>query len=340
MKRNIPPVLLTEKRLGSLRDSVRTKSEPTLAAWVEVLRIAESELDRPAHVPEVWQVPWYYVQPEEHNRLKNVLRDDANASYAQALAYRITGETRFALSAIERLNSWSTQLKSMKTEEDSTLSFSNLFPAFIFAADILRRDAIWADSDKAAFCQFVRQKALPMNCMEKENNWGNWGLTLATACAAYLEDEDLLQQCASRWKFFIDTQIAEDGHLPHEVNRNEGRHGIWYSHFCLFPQTLAGEILRVNGIKVFDYESPEGRSLRDACDRLIPWIERPETFPYWKEEPERLVRVDYFSYFEILRVHWPDFRCDGLLKSARPMSAEHSAPFLTFTHGIELDSKG
>ncbi|HBR94021.1 MAG TPA: hypothetical protein DEA90_07630, partial [Opitutae bacterium] len=282
------------------------------------------------------RVPWYYVEPEAHNRLKNVLRDEANAAYAQALAYRMTDDPRFAHTAIRLINSWSTQLQSMSTEEDSTLAFSNLFPAFLFAADLLRGDALWADAEQTAFRKFVREQAIPMNCMHKENNWGNWGMLLVAASAAYLGDEELLQQCASRWKFFIDTQIAEDGHLPHEVDRNEGRHGIWYSHFALLPQTLTGEILRVNGIDVFDYTSPEGRCLRDACECLIPWIERPETFHYWKQDPADLVRVDYYSYFEILHAQWPDFPADKLLGQARPMSAEHSAPFLTFTHGVDL----
>lgn len=333
------PVFNTSERLETLRQNIQAKQEPTYTAWLQMLETAEAELGRDPQTPADWFVPWYYVQPEEHKIRKNGLRDDANAAYAQALAYRMTSEERFAKAAIRLLNFCGNQIKSMSKEEDSTLSFSNLFPAFIFAAELLRDDELWAQKDKFAFEQFLREKALPMNCMSHKNNWGNWGLVLAVACAAYLQDKELLQECAERWKFFTDTQIAEDGHLPHEVNRNEGRHGVWYSHFSLLPQTLAAEILCLNDIDLYDYESPTGKTLRDACVKLIPWIEKPESFHYWKGETKDLVRVDYYSYFEILRGRWPDFPADNLLRQGRPMCAEHSAPYLTFTHGVPLDSK-
>ncbi|MDA3875321.1 MAG: alginate lyase family protein, partial [Kiritimatiellae bacterium] len=265
-------VFVTNEKIDSLRTDIEAEKEPALSAWADVLSTAEAGLDRTPVVPSTWWVPWYYVQPEEHNRLKNGLRDDANTAYAQALAYRITGESRFAGSAIRLLNEWTGGIETMSKEEDSTLSFCNLFPAFIFAADLLREGDEWAEKDQERFKRFLRERALPMNCMEKENNWGNWGMLLVAACGAYLGDADLLNSCAARWTYMIDTQIAEDGHLPREVDRNEGRHGVWYSHFALLPQTLVAEILRVNGTDLFDYVSPEGRSLRLACERLIPWI--------------------------------------------------------------------
>lgn len=329
-------VLISAERINTLRGQLAAGAEPWSSAWPEVLRTAEAGLDLSPRVPATWRVPWYYVQPEDHNCLKNVLRDDANTAYAQALAFRITGETRFAQAALRLLNGWIEGLEAMSTEEDSTLSFSNLFPAFVFAAGLLRDRADWSDRDQEQFIKFLRERALPMNCMDHKNNWGNWGMLLVAVCAAYLRDAGLLEICAARWKSMIDSQIAEDGHLPHEVNRNEGRHGVWYSHFTLMPQTLTAEVLRVNGVDLFDYQSPEGRSLRQACTKLIPWIEKPASFPYWKGAPENLVRVDYFSYFEILRSRWTDFPVDRLLNKARPMTAEHSAPFLTFTHGTSL----
>ena len=99
------------------------------------------------------------------------------------------------------------------------------------------------------------------------------------------------------------------------------------------PQTLAAEILRVNGVDLFDYKSPQGHTLKQAFFRIAAWTETPATFPYWKGDPKELRGVDYFSYFEILNAHWPNDSASALLVKARPMSANHSAPFLTFTHG-------
>lgn len=331
-----PPIFITHDRLNSLRAKIDAKLEPTYSAWLQLKQTAESELNRTPKTPKDWFVPWYYVQPEEHQIRKNGLRDDANAAYAQALVYRMTGDVHFAQSAIMLLNHCSQQIHMMSQEEDSTLSFCNLFPAFIFAAGLLREEDLWAPSDQKDFEQFLQLRALPMNCMDHDNNWGNWGLVLVAACAAYLRDDTLMQTCAARWKFFIDTQIADDGHLLHEVNRNEGRHGIWYSHFALMPQTIAAEIIYLSGIDLYQYTSPSGKTLLDACSKLIPWIVKPESFHYWKGEAKDLVRIDYYSYFEILREHRSEFPVETLLRKARPMSAEHSAPFLTFTHGTSL----
>jgi len=339
MKTLSATVFVTDEKIDALRAALDAGADPARSAWPDVLRTAEDGLDRAPHAPDHWMVPWYYVQPEEHNRLKNVLRDDANTAYAQALAFRVTGERRFADAALRLLDGWVEGVDTMSREEDSTLSFSNLFPAFVFAADLLRDQGVWEEERRERFTRFLRERALPMNCMEKENNWGNWGMLLVAVCGAYLHDADLLESCAERWTFMIDTQIAEDGHMPREVDRNEGRHGVWYSHFALLPQTLVAEVLRVNGTDLFDYASPEGRTLRLACERLLPWIEDPASFPNWKGPAEELVRPDYYSYFEILRARWPDFPADDLLRRDRPMTAEHSAPFLTFTHGVPLENE-
>lgn len=332
--RNRPDVFVSEERIERLKEGVAKKQEPFYSAYESLVALADENLDRVPTVPGEWHVPGYYHDAEGHNTAKNGLRDDANIAYAHALCFRISGRKDYARAAIRLIDGWVQGIETMSTKADSTLSFSYHFPAMIFAADLLRTENVWPQEDQDAFERFLRERALPMNTMQGTNNWGNWGLVLASACAAYLSDQILLDACVDRWKFFIEHQIAEDGHLPHEVNRNEGRHGIWYSHFCLMPQTIAAEIIRLNGPDLFDYVSPSGRSLRQAYDRLIPWVESPETFPYWEGDPDDLVAVGYFSYFEILNAHWPNPVATRLLASARPVRANHSAPYLTLTHGV------
>ncbi|TVS17954.1 MAG: hypothetical protein EA424_11855, partial [Planctomycetaceae bacterium] len=63
------------------------------------------------------------------------------------------------------------------------------------------------------------------------------------------------------------------------------------------------------------------------------WSRDPASFPYWDNDPAQLTGVAYFSYFEILNQRWPNPDATAVLDSARPMSARHSAPVLTFTHG-------
>ena len=103
--------------------------------------------------------------------------------------------------------------------------------------------------------------------------------------------------------------------------------------FSLMPQTIAAEILKVNGEDLYDFKSPSGRTLKQAYERIAEWTCKPDSFPYWKDDPKELKSVHYFSYFEILNAHWPNDDASELLSKSRPMTAKHSAPFLTFTHG-------
>ncbi len=73
--------------------------------------------------------------------------------------------------------------------------------------------------------------------------------------------------------------------------------------------------------------------MRGAFDVLAGWTRRPETFPYFKGDPKRLAGTTYYSYFEILNARWPNPDATALLTARRPMTASHSAPALTFTHG-------
>lgn len=326
-------VFIADARLKDLKGFIGERREPTYSAFQALRQYAEDNLARKPNVPENWYVPGYYQDREGHREAKNVLRDDANTAYALALCFRITGEKKYARPAVKIIDAWTSGIKTMSRRDDSALSFGCHFPVLIFAADLLRNESVWDKTRQEAFKTFLRDDALPMNTMARANNWGNWGMVLAVSCAVYLRDEELFDECADRWKFFVDSQIAADGSLPREVIRSGGRQGVGYSHFCLMPQTIAAEILRINGRNLYDYESELGGSLKKAFERLAGWTRRPDTFPYWEGAPSELKGVQYFSYFEILNTRWPNRDASKLLGPARPMTANHAAPFLTFTHG-------
>lgn len=327
-------VLLTEARIRSIRARIRGKVEPTRAAFLQLERAARAALGRRARVPGRWHVPSYYKDEKGHNRAKNGLRDDANAAYALALHWRLTGERRFAASAARLVDAWAVGPREMSREANSALSFCYHFPALVLAADLLRRDPrAWPAERQEKFARFLKERALPMSTSRRSNNWGNWGNAFEMAVAAYLGDRALLERAAARWKELLDGQLAPDGHLPREVSRSGGRRGIWYSHFCLMPQTLAAEIARVNGVDLYAHRTPGNATLATAFRRLAGWSERPETFPYYRGDPGELVGVEYVSYFELLNARWPSAAATRLLRRRRPLTADHAFPFLTLTHG-------
>lgn len=342
MPQTFPAVFLNETRLATLKQRIAQRVQPTHAAFLTLEQEALAQLDRQPHVPETWYIPGYYRDAQGHREGKRVLEEDANSAYTLALYYRLSGDERYALAAARLINGW-TSLTTMRTEDDSTLSFSYHFPALILAADLIKGYTGWPAAQQQTFKQFVQDKAVPMNCMARANNWGNWGLVLVIASAVYLQSTMLFDLGVARWKEFIETQIAEDGHLPHEVGRNDGvgERGIWYSHFTLMPQTIAAEIARINGVDLYDYRSPSGRTLRLAFERLTPWALNPSTFPYYKGDPAKLpLSTQYVSYYEILNARWPNPAAAAHLAKLRPLTATHCTPHLTFTHGDLLTDGG
>lgn len=331
-------VFLSPSRISDLKERVEKKVEPTFSAYRDLQLTAAAQLQRQPHAPENWYVPGFYKDAEGHEKAKSSLQDDANAAYQLALCFRMTSRVEYAQAAARLIDGWAADVITMSLEEDSTLSFSYHFPALIFAADLIRDFSGWPRENQQRFEEFVRNRALPMNTMQRDNNWGNWGLVLVMASAVYRKDEDLFQQGIARWKEFIEKQIAEDGHLSREVNRSEGLRGIWYTHFALMPQTIAAEIAYVNGVDLYEYQSPRGRTLRRAFELAASWSRRPETFPYYKGNPGDLEGVAYVGYFEILNARWPNSDAAALLKQLRPLSSEHCATNLTFTHGNSLEN--
>lgn len=333
-------VFVERERLQLVRARLQADDCPPWLreAYDKLMTRAEAALDREPQPPQRWHVPGFYRDADGHRRAKGVLQDDANDAYSLALAAHLTGDDRHATAAVRLIDAWSGGVGEMSTADDSTLSFSYHFPAMIFAADLVRDSDGWPRERQARFEVFLRDKALPMNTSGRANNWGNWGLVLKLSVAAYLGDDGLMERGAVRWREFIDSQIAGDGHLPHEVERNRGagERGIWYSHFTLMPQTLAAEILRVNGIDLYDHES-DGRSLRLAYEALAPWALDPDTFPWFKpDRAERQLGTTYVGYFELLAPRWPDPAAAELLRRHRPVRVNHCAPHLTLTHGVDL----
>jgi hypothetical protein len=329
-------VWLTAERVDLLRRRVERGEAPNAGAFRAVEEAAEAALARDPAAPSTWYVPRRYADREGHYAAKDGLMRDANGAYAQALRYRIRGEARFAAGAARVIDAWAAGVQKMEVRDDSRLSFTYHFPAMLFAADLLApATAEWPEERRERFRRFVKERALPMNTMERDNNWGNWGVLLVASASAYLGDRAGLEAAALRWKRLVELQVGPDGHLHHEVKRNDGAgdFGMWYTHFSIMPAALGAEVLRVNGIDLFDYAAPGGASLKSAFGVISGWSRDPRRFPYFKGEVSAMFEPLYCSYFEILNARWPNPDAAAVLAAGRPWTAIHSAPWLTFTHG-------
>lgn len=75
----------------------------------------------------------------------------------------------------------------------------------------------------------------------------------------------------------IDSQIEPDGRLPHELERTLS---FSYSIKTLNSFFIAARLAEHVGIDLWNYEGPDGQSIRKGLDFLIPYCYEPEKWPY------------------------------------------------------------
>lgn len=347
------PVYLSDARIEILKDRVQKLVEPNYKAWQEVLKSADQALKAsPPVVPETLRSYSPYKDPKKHEADKgsNTFTRDAHAAYRLALAYRITGDERFAAGTVFLLNAWSEGLKVIESRHENTALNASIFiPCYIIAADLISKSPSFTPADQEVFKGFLRNVVLSSGsaelCMRRTNNWANFGTLLAMTAGSYLDDRKLFDRGVEHWKQLVESQMEADGTLKEEVTRPGGTDkapgamGLWYSNFSLFPATLAAEVARVNGIDLYGYVTPSGKSLALAYAKTIPWIKDPRSFPYYKGtgDPSKLTGIHLIPHFEMLTLRHSEPGALEILHAHRPIRVNHCIPDETFTHGDLLD---
>ncbi|KAF2414006.1 hypothetical protein B1729_06945 [Microbacterium sp. B35-04] len=343
-------VLNSPERIAEVARRVDRGVEPQASGFDLLMADVAAGMARTPAPPEVFFVPFFYNNPTAHRAARDGLQNDANTAYQLALAYRLTGDESYGSHAARFIDAWMGTVDCVRTSEDSALAFSYHFPAFVFAAELLRGTPAWSEQGERAFAGFLAETATPVagSILHRMNNWGSWALELTTASAAYLDDSAAIEAAYTRSTELIEHQIDANGHMPEEVTRNNGvgDYGIWYTHFSLLPLLLTAETLEGHGFELHSYVNANGAGLGDAVEAASSWVAAPESFPYYTGDIAKLANVrtiDYLravgvtahsmSYFELAANHFPSTILDALLAEEGAMTTIHSAPHLSLTHG-------
>ncbi len=335
-------VFLTPQRLATLKARIAAKQEPTVSAYRELLATADAALGaKPVIPPEFRSYSPYKEAAKAAQAAKETSwsKDNQNL-YHLALVYRLSGQERYAVAAAALMDAWVTGIQSISKESNTPLSVSAGFPSLIAAADLLRPSPAFSPEAQERVAVFLRTKVVPRHSMGRTNNWGSWGTLLVMSAGAYLQDRKLFDQGVARWKALIDIQQDEQGTLHEEVTRSEGKMGLWYTNFTLLPATCAAEVARINGVDLFTWVSPKGKSLRTAHVRAMPWLQDPTSFPYFKGNTKDLVGVYHFPHLEILSLRYPDPAVRAFFLAHRPVKTHYNMPDLYLTHGDVLEDGG
>jgi hypothetical protein len=224
-----------------------------------------------------------------------------------SLAYYFTGDEKYAAKAKELIRVWffdeKTRMNPNMKYAQFRPGYDDLRPAGIIESNRLRSvvdaDGLlagskhWSADDSTKLKAWFRELLTYLETSEQgkneqaaPNNHGTWYGVQAATYALYLGDKELAKKLILRHgRDRIAAQIEPDGRQPHELERTNG---FDYSRFnILAHQELAMLGQRV-GVDLWNYETPDGRSMRKAIDWLLPYATGEKQWAYQQIRPKKM----------------------------------------------------
>ena len=144
---------------------------------------------------------------------------------------------------------------------------------------------------KKWFAEYVNWMTTSKNGIEEreaKNNHGTCWLMQVAAFAKLTDDKKLLSYSADRFKtVIVPGQIEPDGSLPREMARTKP---YGYCLFNLEALSTLCQIVSETGDNLWNFATPDGRSVKKAVEYMYPYIKDKKT---WPKPPD----VMYFEYW-------------------------------------------
>ncbi|MFC5652688.1 alginate lyase family protein [Paenibacillus solisilvae] len=306
-------------------NQVKTKVQANIGPWKPAYDVLIAKADwlnneKPSASADFY-VPGYYSNPDGHVRASASLQDDVKAAYVSAVAYALTGIASYGNKTIEILNDWA-YTNTHLGGDDSTLVMAYAGVGFIQAAELVDDLGSWNPADKSQFKSWVSNVFLDQGAnidKDRTNNWGAWGVYGAISGYRYLDDSVHVREEINRIKAKIDSQIGLNGAISEETGRGAG--GLRYTYFYLSPLTAAAQVaLEAEGVDLFHWTSPRGKTIKKALDYLLYYTQHPSQWPYYNK-PAVPTGTEAWPYnlFEAMSDIYPDPAYAAFASARRPL---------------------
>lgn len=245
------------------------------------------------------------------------LNRSAQNAYLLAIAYRITGDSRYSEKAAEFVRIWPNTLTAIAAGDDqSQLDWSRLVPALIWGADLLTGTPGWGKIDREQLVAMLKTFALSQAkaAAQRTNNWADAGNLLWLSIVIYADLPNERAAAVSNWKLKLDGVrqpdgqwlygMLPDGSLAEEDRR--GSDGLSYNQGALSVKTVFAELLRRQGdASLYSYTTPRGVGLKNGWDFLAPQVLNAAagvcTWPY---TVDHCVGIANRSGWELAYAYW------------------------------------
>jgi alginate lyase len=333
-----PTIVLPSRASGFLVDRTELERRAALAAnGTEPYRTAVDDL-------MAWAERRVDDRPRPAERLKiagteGPFVDDTAAAYGLALAWIVSGESRFAEASADTIRAWvGTTTATADTCPDdgacqTSLIIGRTAPGFVFAADLLHGSSAFDADAERAFRAWIRDLILP-TASRLDNNWGDAGTFMRIAVTDYLGDGNGYEAALDEWRHLLDL-VAADGHIPLEVAR--GGSGLGYTQEALDYKVASAVIADRRGVDLWSHQGAAGGSLKKAVDYLARYMEDDTEWP-WATDVRRRGPS---PMWELAYARWEEPAYIPLVLERRPFGeVGHSAVrWTTLTNGIPLDEQ-
>lgn len=227
------------------------------------------------------------------------LEDMSQDVQALSLAYYFTGEERYAAQAAAFVRTW---FLAPETRMNPNLNHGQAVPGrvsgraegvidatrlvkVVESLGLLDASSALTDAERASlrdwFAELVRWMATSeIGRAEKAatNNHGVYYDMLISEFALYAGMDEVARTVAERFKTSrIALQVAPDGSLPQELTRTRSLH---YSTWTLTASFDMAQLGRCVGVDLWNWEGPDGRSLRAATHFMAAYAGRETEWPY------------------------------------------------------------
>ena len=227
-----------------------------------------------------------------------------------ASAYVITGEEKYVDYAFRHLKAWFVDTTTMMNPSllyaqaikgrvsgrgigiIDTIHLMEVAQGILAMenADFVDKDLLVAVKNWfAQYLEWLMTHPYSQDEMEAKNNHGTCWVMQVASFAKLTGNQELMDFCRERYKtVLLPSQMAVDGSFPLELERTKP---YGYSLFNLDAMATVCQILSTPADNLWEYETPEGKSIRKGIAFMFPYVKDKATWPhepdvmYWEDWP-------------------------------------------------------
>jgi hypothetical protein len=219
-----------------------------------------------------------------------------------ASAYKVTGDEKYVRQAFRHVEAWFVNPATMM---NPSLEYAQAIKGRVTGRGIgiidtihlmevaqgisLMEKAAAADATVLAgakdwfrrYLKWLTTHQYGQDEMNAKNNHGTCWVMQVASFARLTGDHELMNQCRTRFKtVLLPEQMAVDGSFPLELRRTKP---YGYSLFNLDAMAMICQIISDDANDLWNYQTPDGKSVRKAISFLFPYVADKSKWPYAKD---------------------------------------------------------